>query len=245
MLVLDAGGSLWAGAPPAGAALEQARLKATLILNTWAADGIDAAGLGPDDLGLDPAWVVGAAAAAGVPLVATNLQCPGVDLPRSRRVQAGDRAVLFVGVWGPGPAGAGCTATSPADAVAETIAADTAAAGSAAALVVAMGALDEADLRAVAARLPAGGLFIDGRSAAPTPSPVVVAPGALRVGAGARGKAVGLATVRWRAGATQGLAAAANPEERVRRIERLQQRIETAALQAERVAAPEARGPWG
>ncbi|MBL8617513.1 MAG: hypothetical protein JNM72_18040 [Deltaproteobacteria bacterium] len=210
-------------------------------MSTWAADGIDAAGLGADDLGLDPAWITKTGAAAGVPLVVTNLQCPGLSAAPSLRLERGGKSALILGLWSEGAYASGCTASPPAAAAAAALVADQAAhGGQAADLVIVLSQLIEDEVPAVARTVPALDLFLDGKGSPSTPEPRPVSPSALRLSSGSRGKVLGIATIRWMEGA-DGLAPLDAGEALDKRRERIAQRITSAERQAAGATEPAAR----
>jgi hypothetical protein len=221
--------------------LAQGRRKAELILSTWAADGIDAAGLGPDDLGLDPAWITTAGQAAGVPLVVTNLSCPGLVAAPSLRVERGGKSTLVLGLWSEGTHAAGCSAGPPAAAAAAALAADQAAhGGKAADLVIVLSQLVEDEVPALARAVPALDLFLDGKGGPSTPEPRPVSPSALRLSSGSRGKVLGIATIRWAEGG-DGLAPIDAGEALDKRRARVAQRVASAERQVAGATDPAAR----
>lgn len=235
--MLDAGDSLYAHSPAGpgaagaldGLALRQAQLKASLMLRQWSADGMDAAAVGAGDLALGPAWLAEEAAAAGVPLLASNLRCDApLPWPAERRLSVGDQTLLVFAVTAEGPLGQGCEATPPAAALRALL--DAPNALSDVDLVIVLnngGPALAAELAAAAAELD---LVIDGSGAPPSPTPRPLVGGAWAIGGGPKGRSLGVATIALQPGG-RGLVAKGGSSEAATRLERVEARLASAEQQ--------------
>ncbi len=230
---MDAGNFAWKTHRIAPARLEQQRRKARLQLDAFALAGIDAVLVGEGDVALGPAWLVEQAAAAGVPLVASNLRCEGVDaFPPAQRVERGGRVVALVGALDPGAAvPEGCTVSPPGPALKSA----TEALG-AVDLVIALSRLPAAGDEAIAQEVPQIDLFVGGgHSGGP-----VAAGGAARIELPAQAKALGVATLRLVPGA-RGFAAADPRAALQEKRDRMAERLEMARKQVDAAKDAEAR----
>lgn len=238
VLVLDAGDSLYAheGAaqPLDGLALDQARIKAKLMLGQWSTDHMDAAAVGLGDLALGQEWLGAQAAAVEVPLLASNLRCGGAaPWPEQRRLEAAGQRVLVFGLMPPGPAGEGCEATPPVAALRALL--DAPNAMQDVDLVVVLSSAGPEVTAELAAAAPELDLVIDAAGAPPTPTPRALSGGAWSVAGGPKGRSVGLATIALTPGG-RGLVAAGGASEAAVRLERVEARLAAAERQRDEAA---------
>ncbi len=188
---------------------------------------MDALVPGPGDLALGPAWLMGAAEAAGVPLVAANLSCTGAPaLPGARVVERDGLRLGIVGVLDPdAPVHPSCSVAPPGPAAAAALEAlgpvD---------LVVALSRLDPPKEPAFMTLVPAVEVLVSGGSSSARSEPQLLRGGAVHLEAGTRGKRVGVATITLTPGA-HGFGAAGRLEALRDKAEREKQRAATAREQ--------------
>jgi predicted CXXCH cytochrome family protein len=189
--VADGGDLGWKSHTLPKAKREQQRLKAELQLKAYALSGLDAMVPGEGDLALGWRWLVRQVAQHEIPMIASNLSCGGeVLFPPSRVVQREGVSIGFVGVLGEGMAPKPCTLADPVSSVK--------------AAVEAMGEVDQLVLLShgkpqldtdIASAVPEVGLVISGHGRKTYPAPKLLSEGAVQLGAGSRGKKLGVLTV--------------------------------------------------
>jgi hypothetical protein len=226
---VDAGDFAWKAPGMPAARLPQQRRKAELQLAAFAKGGMDALLPGDGDLALDPSWLQGAAATAGVPLVLANVQCEGAKpFAPAAVVDRGGVKSLIVGLMAEGarlPKGCTVSKTRPA------LEAVLASAGPVD-LVVVLSHQDPQDDAALAEAVPAADLFINAGSGATLSEPRALPDAALQLAAGSRGKKLGIATITLHPGA-QGFENEGASQELAGRLDRTRNRLETARKQVD------------
>ncbi len=110
MVVVDAGSLIWKNANVREGELPERRLKAQLILDAYRLSGVDALTPGPADLALGVDFY--RQATADLPVLAGNLSCSGQGWPLTRTVEVGGHRIGLIGVVDEVPEG--CALTQPA-----------------------------------------------------------------------------------------------------------------------------------
>jgi hypothetical protein len=209
--------------------LPQQRRKAQLQLQSFALVGMDGLVPGPADLALGPAWLAEQAAAAGVPLVAANLKCKGLDPLPARTVVLGGLKVGLVGVLDDEePVHPDCEVAAPGPAAARALAGlgelD---------LVVALSRLNPSKEPQLIEDVPQIEVVVAGGSLVARSEPRLLTGGAVHLEAGSRGKKVGVATIELAPGA-RGFGAASELEAAEEKLERSRKRAATAQQQLDK-----------
>jgi 2',3'-cyclic-nucleotide 2'-phosphodiesterase (5'-nucleotidase family) len=169
--------------------LFQHRAKAHLQLESFALGGLDAITFGEEDLALGLDWLLAAAKELSLPVVSANLHCGDATLPTFRVVERGDLKVGITAVTAPELAGS-CRASEPIASVKKA--------------VEDMGPVDvvvllahekvEADT-AILAAVPAIKVVVNGHDKLKNDEAKPLPGHAVQLGAGSRGKYVGLARI--------------------------------------------------
>jgi len=153
---------------------------------------------GDGDLALGVAWLTGQAAQHALPFVAANLTCDGVaPFAPSRTVSKGGVEIGFVGVIDPALVRGECVASDPAQAVQSALADF----GDSVDLVVALAHQPASMDKALAESVAGIDLIVNGHGKRSNPVPTRLPGGALELGAGSRGKRIGVAEITLRPGA--------------------------------------------
>ena len=190
-MVVDGGLSFnkLGGIPDVAGELEQRRIKGELIAEATAASGVDAMALGPADWELGVASVQSWVQEHDLPVLAANLTCDGVaPYAGGKVVEAGGHRIGIVGVT----LGEveGCDVSDPHEAITRAAAALEGDPGFIVALVPASSNAELAEVVPQGTELPVD-VVLDGRG-----RPAMAGPegraGALFMGAGSRGKSMGL-----------------------------------------------------
>jgi 2',3'-cyclic-nucleotide 2'-phosphodiesterase (5'-nucleotidase family) len=229
--VVDGGGLFWRSAKLAESQLEATRIKGALVADSFASSGIDAIGLTPSDLAIGWEQVKQLASEHQLPYLAANFSCGGEPpYPGTRVVERGGVSIGFVGAYlGPVPQdAAGCEVTEAIPAV------QTAIAGLAPVdLVVVLGAWDAKNAEALAEAVPAMD-FIVTASNLTLPEGRPLTQDDWMLGAGSRGKKIGLLTGElipgasgWQ-GASPGAALADRIDSYKKRLSSNEERLSTA-----------------
>lgn len=216
--MVDAGDTGWKDADLTAGRLEQHRRKLALQLEAFALAGIDAWTPGEGDLRLGPDTVQELVTRHAIPAISSNLRCPGLTLPAHREVERDGVKLGFVAIIDPAllPPEAGCTAEPPLPALVEAVGALPADLD-AVVLLSHQGVDGDAALAAAVPRLD---FVVNGHSGKLLQSPAALGDDAIQLAAGNRGKALGLARIRFTPGASGYAASAAGVEELERRIAR-------------------------
>ena len=216
--MVDAGDLMWKSKTLDASRVAQQRVKGRLQYEAFAHSGIDAMVLGDADLALGLDWIGQQVREFDLPYVATNFTCDGIPMPTHRVVKAGDLSVGVLGVMGREQAGE-CTfkAVVPAinDVLGKLEGVD---------LVVVLSHQDASADRGMATAVPAIDVVINGHSKKSTPSPLSLGESAVQLGAGSRGKKIGIATIRTEDGAMV-FAVEGRAEDLARKVERAEERI--------------------
>lgn len=240
LFVVDAGDLGWKSPTIGPSLLAQQGVKLDLQLQAYALGGIDGWTPGEGDLALGPELLAETVKRHGTPALAANLSCGGERLfPAGRVVERGGVRLGIIGLIEPELLGStghqGCVA-DPILPAAKAALADL---GTVDAVVV----LSHMDLAAESELAPALGqpaIFVNGHERKTTAQAASLGSGSARVASGSRGKELGLAEVRFLAGAT-GFQASAGDED-ARKVERFTARQAQARQKLAKAAAgsPEA-----
>lgn len=197
-MVVDAG-NLYFGKPTIRAEERaQQEEKARLQAAAYALSGVDAMLPGAGDLAFGLSFVQTLAREHELPYVAANLDCGGtLPFPASRTVERAGQRITIVGVVGGAAKEPGCLRTEP---VAATRAALLAAPADV--VVVLSGQRAEED-EALAEAVPGISLLVNGQDRMQLDQPRSLPSGGLLLGAGSRGKQLGVLTYTLRPGATR------------------------------------------
>lgn len=203
--------------------LEQQLQKLDLQLQAFALVGIDAWTPGEGDLALGPARVAALVDAHGIPAISSNLSCEGLSLDSHRVVERGGVRLGFVAVIDPALVEEipGCSAQPPLPAltrVVEQLPQD----------LDAVILLDHQGVDAdetLAAAIPRLDLVVNGHGRKLLTSPRSLGADGVQLAAGSRGKALGVAEIRFTPGADGYAAATSGTDELQRRIERYSDRL--------------------
>jgi len=230
--VADGGGLFWRSARLAESQLEATRIKGALVAENLSTSGVDAIGLTPSDLAIGWDQVQQLASEHELPYLASNFSCEGASpFPGSRVVERGGVTIGFVGAFlGPVPeTAAGCEATEAVPAVASAVTeienqTD---------LVVVLGAWDAKNAQALAEAVP-GVDFIVTASNLTLPEGRPLTQDDWLLGAGSRGKKIGLlegqlipGATGWQ-GASPGSALASRIDSYKKRLASNEERLGTA-----------------
>lgn len=216
--MVDAGDLGWKSASIAPTLAAQQLEKFDLQLQAYALGGIDGWTPGEGDLALGYERLRESVQRHGTPALAANLRCGGEELfPAGRVVERGGVRLGLVGLVEPtllGKAGIGGCVAEPALPAARA-AIDSLGPVDAIVVLSHMSASAEAELAPALGR-PV--LFVNGHERKSTLQAAAVGSGSVRLAAGSRGKELGFAEVRFRAGAS-GFQAEAGADD-ARKIER-------------------------
>jgi len=189
--VVDGGDLGWKSGKLVKARLDQQRRKAELQHRSLALSGIDAMVPGEGDLALGWSWLTRQVERHELPMLAANLSCGEQSpFPAGRVVERDGVRLGFIGVIGTGLVKGRCRTSDPAAAVQ--------------AAVAAMGEVDQLVLLAhgkpdldktLARAVPEADLVLSGHARRSMPTPNQLPGDAVQLGAGSRGKKVGLLTV--------------------------------------------------
>ena len=169
--------------------LFQHRAKAHLQLESFALGGLDAITFGEEDLALGLDWLLAAAKELSLPVVSANLHCGDAPLPTFRVVERGDLKVGITAVTAPELAGS-CRASEPIASVKKAVE-DM---GPVDVVVLLSHEKPEADAALVSA-VPAIKAVVNGHGKVKNDDPKPLPGHAVALGAGSRGKYVGLARI--------------------------------------------------
>jgi predicted CXXCH cytochrome family protein len=189
--VVDGGDLGWKSHRLPKAKLEQQRLKAVLQLEAYALIGLDAMVPGEGDLALGWKWLKDQYTRHEIPVLAANLSCgQAAPFPASRVVERDGVRLGFIGVLGEGLVKGKCSVSDPAAAVQAAVAG----LGEVDQVVVLAHGKPELD-RIVAKAAPEVHLVISGHARRTMLSPSRLPGDAVQLGAGSRGKNLGVLTV--------------------------------------------------
>lgn len=96
--------------------LAQFRLKSQLMMETFVLDGVQALGLGEKDFSLGAEWLLAETTKHNLPIVLSNLNCVGVDIPKVQTVVANGVQFNFYSLLSEKAKIKGCVVTSPTEA---------------------------------------------------------------------------------------------------------------------------------
>lgn len=225
VFVVDVGNSFASKLRDAGASdSSQRQQKASLVVESFVADGLDVWLPGEADFGLGSQWLIDLANSRKLPATASNLACgPAAEianpLPEYVVVEKGGFKVVFVGILPESKLGEHCRGTAPLAAVLAALnkapPAD---------FVVALSRLGTEQDTQLAPELPAIDLWIAGGSPAPITEPRALPDAAALLAAGTRGKYVGLVRIEPEPGA-KGLKVAGAQQAAQERLERTRERL--------------------
>lgn len=186
VFVVD-GGSLFAKSPSVDPLLlGQAREKARVIAAAYARSGVDAMLPAAADLALGVEFVSALAQEHRLPYVASNLECDGgAPFPPARTATAGGVTLRVVGLVGEEHRAPGCRVTDPGAALSRALA------GAGEDLVLLLADRPSAEVDALVQAVPGVDLVI-GTDRRLLQNPAALPNGGLRLGAGSRGKEVGV-----------------------------------------------------
>jgi len=189
---VDGGDLSWKSARLPKVRKEQQRKKAALQHESYALSGIDAMVPGEGDISLGWKWLKRQVERHELPMVAANLTCGGsAPFPATRVVERDGVRLGFVGVLGTGLIKESCQVSDPEAALKSAL--------------ESMGEVDQVVVlahgkptldRLLAKVKPGLGLVVSGHSKRSLPSPTLLPGGSIQLGAGSRGKKVGVATVQ-------------------------------------------------
>lgn len=197
LVVVDAGNFSWKSGQLSAAARPQQRRKAQLILDAFVHDSVDALGIGTSDLVLGVDWLQGEITQRELPATLANLTC-GEQRPfPGHQVVVVDGARLgFVGVLSDSAQVEGCAVSNNAQAVR----AEMEAMGEVDLLVV-FGHGTNSDDETLASAVTEIDVIINGQARVTRVTPKSLPNGAVQLGAGSRGKKLGVAELILRPGA--------------------------------------------
>ncbi|MFT4979142.1 MAG: hypothetical protein ACI8S6_005052, partial [Myxococcota bacterium] len=191
LFVVDAGNFAWKSGRITGEALPQQRRKTEAILDAFARDPVDALGVGTGDLVMGVDWLKDAAQQRSLPMTLANLTCDGEQpFPGHQRVERDGVSVGFVGVLSPSRKVEGCTVTDSAEALRRE-----AAAMGPVDLLVAFGHGSDDEDRALAEAVTELDLIVNGHARLTRASPELLPNHTAQLGAGSRGKKLGVAEI--------------------------------------------------
>jgi predicted CXXCH cytochrome family protein len=222
--VVDAGGAFSKSPTVPDATRRQAELKAELQVMSLVADGLHAFVPGKDDLALGTAFLRRMIDEHKLPVLAANLTCDGQTFDGTRVVVAGGRKIGLIGLAGPGLRV--CAVSDPAAALTESLAA----LGPVDVTVLVVNA-ERADLAALLAGAEGVDFVVAGGSGQTLLNPKRHEAGAWQVGAGSRGKKLGVLALDWQRDAT-GWAGQGEVEALATRLDRYRSRVDDMAERA-------------
>jgi hypothetical protein len=209
--------------------LFQHRAKAHLQLESLALGGLDAITFGEEDLALGVDWLLATAKELSLPVVSANLHCGDVAFAPFRVVERGDRKIGITAVTEPDLA-ASCTASDPIRSVKQAVAGM----GPVDVVVLLAQEKPESDAKMVAA-VPAIQVVVNGHGKARNDEPKPLPGHAVQLGAGSRGKYVGLARISLVPDAV-GFEAAGGLDALKERQKRMSERVEKAKKDLEQAS---------
>lgn len=169
--------------------LFQHRAKARLQLESLALGGLDAITFGEEDLALGVDWLLATAKELSLPVVSANLHCGDATFAPWKVVERGALKVGITAVTAPELAGS-CTASDPIRTVKKAVA------DMGPVDVVVLLAHEEAEADgAMVAAVPAIKVVVNGHGKVRNDAPKALPGHAVQLGAGSRGKYVGLARI--------------------------------------------------
>ena len=190
LFVVDAGNFSMKNSRISAEARPQQRRKAEAILDAFARDPIDALGIGSKELRLGVDWIQEAVASRNLPATLANLSCDGLKPFPGHQVVVRDGArVGFVGVMS-NTSIDGCTVSDGAAA----LRAEISAMGPLNMLVV-FGHGSNQDDEALAEAVPEIDVIVNGQARVTRTTPELLPNGAVQLGAGSRGKKLGVASI--------------------------------------------------
>lgn len=197
VFVVDGGSLYWKSTSLEAPLLPQQREKARLIARSYRDAGIDAMLPAAADLALGIEFVRELALEFDLPYVASNLGCDdGAPFPRVREAERDGVRWTVVGLVGDHARVPGCRVLDPAEALTAVLA------GVEPDLVLLLADRPSTEVDGVLERVPGIDLVI-GTDRRMLESPVAAPGGALRLGAGSRGKHVGVLRMQLVEGATR------------------------------------------
>ena len=237
-MVVDAGDLMWKSKTLGTSRIAQQRVKGRLQMEALVHSGVDAMVLGDADLALGLDWLGQQARELDLPYVATNFTCEGITMPSHRLVEVGDLRVGVLGIIGREQAGA-CTFKAVVPAINTSISAmgevD---------LVVVLSHQDASAERSMAAAVPAVDVVVNGHSKKTNAAPIALGESAVQLGAGSRGKKLGVATLRLTEGAT-GFRVEGEAARLEKQLTRAEERIQKTHDQLERAKSDESASRIG
>ena len=219
-VIVDAGDLYWKSASLPVSRRAQQRVKARLQMEAYALSGIDAMVPGDADLALGLDWLIGSVSEFELPYVAANLACEGWDIPSHRIIERAGLKIAIVGVVGPGQAGP-CSASSTVPAVKKAVSES-----SSADMHIVLSHQPVHEDESIVRLIPEIDLVVNGHGRKLMSTPNVLEGGAIQLGAGTRGKKLGIAELMW-ASSGDGFALLGS-------VERLQERLKQAEERHER-----------
>ncbi len=217
-MVVDAGDLMWRSQTLEQGRLAQQRVKGRLQLDALVHTGIDAMVPGDGDLALGLDWLGRQMRDLDVPYVATNLSCEGLPMPTHRVVDVGGLRVGVLGVVGRELAGP-CTFKAIVPAISQALD-DVGEVDLVVVLSHQNGSADES----MAAAVPAIDVVVNGHSKLHTASPTPLGETAVQLGAGKRGKKLGVARMQISAEA-KGFQIEGRTADLKRKLERAETRV--------------------
>ncbi len=194
--MVDAGDLTWKRAQIEPNRVLQQQRKGELQHASVALTGIDAMVPGEADLALGLPWLTAQATRHALPFVAANLTCDGVaPFPASRTVSRGGVEIGFVGVIDPDLVSGTCAASDPKQAVRAAVDAW----GGSRDLVVVLAHQPAPKDKDLAQAVPGIDLIVNGHGKRSNPVPTRLPGDVLQLGAGSRGKKLGVAEITLRA----------------------------------------------
>ena len=186
-VVVDAGDLFWKAARLPESRTAQQRVKAILQLDAYALMGMDAMVPGEADLSLGVDWLSRAATERNLPYVAANLSCDGWEIPPHRVIERAGLRIALIGVVGMSNAGP-CSARSTVPAVKQSVI-DTADAD----LHILISHQDALQDDSISRSVPELDVIVNGHGRKLLQMPNQLEGGAIQLGAGTRGKKLGIA----------------------------------------------------
>jgi 2',3'-cyclic-nucleotide 2'-phosphodiesterase (5'-nucleotidase family) len=231
VFVVDAGDMVWKKATVSRDRLLQQQRKGELQHAALMLSGMDAMTPGEGDLALGVDWLKAQVQAHTLPMIATNLVCGGEKPFLASKVVERDGVRLgFIGLLEPDLVSGDCQASDPIQAAKTAVATLSGQVD----LVIALAHQSAATDRDLADAVKGIDLIVNGHGKRSNPVPARMPGAALELGAGSRGKRVGVAEITLRPDA-QGfylVASAAQVGDRLqeakKRAERNEKRVETA-----------------
>ncbi|MEL6347199.1 MAG: multiheme c-type cytochrome [Myxococcota bacterium] len=220
---MDAGSFAWSSARVPETQRDQQRRKAELVFDAFAIDGIDAMTIGHYDIALGREWMQTSLNARDLPVTLANFRCGG-ERPFAGHIliEEGGITLGVVGVLSTDRTVEGCETATPADALREEIAAmgdvD---------LVMVLSQLSDDGDEALAKAVPDVDLIVNGKGRLSRQQPKALANGAIQLGAGPKGKRLGVAEISLAAGG-DGFSMLGVVEDLETRTARFKERLESA-----------------